>query len=107
MSAVTFPTRSGGFLSRLFGIGERPAKIRLAAPTLPGAEAGNESCETSKQKKLLIIDDDAVVLKATSMRLQAAGYSVVTAIDGSSAIHALRKEKPDLILLDLSFPPDV
>ena len=58
-------------------------------------------------KKILIVDDDAVILKTTSMKLKARGFAVVTAMDGPSAISAVRKEQPDLILLDISLPPNV
>jgi CheY-like chemotaxis protein len=34
-------------------------------------------------------------------------YQVITAMDGAQAVAAARKEKPDLILLDIGFPPDV
>jgi CheY-like chemotaxis protein len=107
MRAESFPGRSGGLLRRLFGISEPPAKIRLTTPAISTTAFGNDACETPTRKKILIIDDDDVVVKTTAMRLQAAGYSVVTANDGSSAIQAARHERPDLILLDLSFPPDV
>jgi CheY-like chemotaxis protein len=60
-----------------------------------------------KRKKILVVDDSLVILKTVSMKLAANGYDVVTAEDGSAAVSAVRKEKPDLILLDLSFPPDV
>jgi CheY-like chemotaxis protein len=59
------------------------------------------------RKKVLVVDDSLVVLKTMSMKLTANGYDVVTAEDGSGAVSAVRKEKPDLILLDLTFPPDV
>ena len=59
------------------------------------------------RKKILIVDDNLVILKTMSMKLTANGYDVVTAEDGAGAVSAVRKEKPDLILLDLSFPPDV
>jgi CheY-like chemotaxis protein len=58
-------------------------------------------------KRILIVDDDPVVLKTTSYRLSAAGYEVSTAVDGSEAINAVGSARPDLILLDLDFPPDV
>jgi twitching motility two-component system response regulator PilH len=58
-------------------------------------------------EKILIVDDDPVVLKSTSMMLAGSGYGVVTAEDGSAAVSKARTEKPDLILLDLIFPPDV
>jgi len=59
------------------------------------------------QKKILIIDDSLVVLKALSGLLQARGYSVFTAPDASVALLAVRREIPDLILLDINFPLDV
>jgi CheY-like chemotaxis protein len=59
------------------------------------------------RKKILVVDDSFVILKTISMKLTANGYDVVTAEDGSGAVSAVRKENPDLILLDLTFPPDV
>lgn len=59
------------------------------------------------RKKILVVDDNLVILKTVSMKLIADGYDVVTAEDGAGAVSTVRKEKPDLILLDLSFPPDV
>ena len=59
------------------------------------------------RKKILVVDDDAVVVKALSIKLKARGYEVLTAMDGSKAISTVRLQTPDLILLDLSFPPDV
>jgi two-component system cell cycle response regulator len=59
------------------------------------------------RKKILIVDDSLLILKVMSMKLTANGYDVVTAEDGGTAVSTVRKEKPDLILLDISFPPDV
>ena len=58
-------------------------------------------------KKILVVDDNEIVIKTISLKLQGAGYQVLTAMDGSAAVATARKESPDLILLDLSFPPDV
>ena len=58
-------------------------------------------------KKILVVDDNLVVVKALSMKLESSGYEVLTAEDGSSAVAMARKERPDLIVLDISFPPDV
>ena len=58
-------------------------------------------------KKILVVDDNEIVLKTISLKLQGAGYQVLTALDGAAAVAAARKDAPDLILLDLSFPPDV
>lgn len=53
-----------------------------------------------------MVDDDQVILKTLSMLLNANGYKVFTATDGPGAISVVTQEKPDLILLDLMFPPD-
>jgi two-component system response regulator AtoC/two-component system nitrogen regulation response regulator NtrX len=58
-------------------------------------------------KKILIVDDSKIVLRALSMKLQSSGYEVLTAEDGSEAVSIARRARPDLILLDISFPPDV
>jgi two-component system chemotaxis response regulator CheY len=58
-------------------------------------------------KKILVVDDDAVFQRAVSAMLNAQGYAVAIAADGSSAMTALRRNQPDLVLLDITFPPDV
>jgi two-component system, cell cycle response regulator len=59
------------------------------------------------RKKILVVDDSPLILKLMSIKLTANGYDVVTAQDGGTAVSIVRQERPDLILLDLSFPPDV
>lgn len=58
-------------------------------------------------KKILVIDDNKVVIKAMTLLLNNKGYRVLTAENGADAIGILRTDRPDLILLDLDFPPDV
>ncbi len=65
------------------------------------------SAERAEPKKILIVDDNEVILKTVSLKLQGAGYKAVTALDGAEAVAAVRRDAPDLILLDISFPPDV
>ncbi len=55
-------------------------------------------------KKILIVDDDQDLLRGLNIRLKANGYKVVFAVDALSAISVARKEKPDLIILDLGLP---
>jgi two-component system KDP operon response regulator KdpE len=59
------------------------------------------------RRKILLVDDDPVILKSLSIKLSAKGYDVLTATDGSQAVSSVRTQRPDLILLDLTFPPDV
>jgi CheY-like chemotaxis protein len=58
-------------------------------------------------KKILIVDDNRIILKAFSMKLQASGFEVFTAEDGATAVGLVRRSVPDLIVLDIQFPPDV
>ena len=58
-------------------------------------------------KKILVVDDNEIVIKSITLKLQGAGYQLITAMDGSEAVAMARKESPDLILLDINFPPDV
>ena len=58
-------------------------------------------------KRILIIDDDEVILAALSMKISSVGYSVLAAKDGSEAISAIKKFNPQLIILDINFPPDI
>ena len=55
-------------------------------------------------KKILIVEDDKEMLHAMGIRLKAQGYSLAIATDAISAISTARKEKPDLIILDLGLP---
>ena len=61
--------------------------------------------------KLLLVEDSKFLRMATERALARAGYQVVTASDGQSALEAAVREKPDLILLDMLLPkmtgPDV
>jgi CheY-like chemotaxis protein len=55
-------------------------------------------------KSVLLVDDDNTVLLATGVRLKAMGYVVYTAKDAISAISAVRKNEPDVVVLDISLP---
>jgi CheY-like chemotaxis protein len=57
-------------------------------------------------KKILVVDDDQIILKTLTIALSCKGYEVLTAIDGPGAINIVSRDRPDLILLDINFPPD-
>src|SRR5215472_6479153 len=63
--------------------------------------------QNKKPRRILLVDDNKIILKTTGAKLKEAGYEVITAEDGGSAIRQVRQLKPHLILLDLNFPPDV
>lgn len=60
----------------------------------------------TEKKRILVVDDDPVILKAFSIKLERSGYEVLTAADGSAAVNIVRTRKPHAILLDINFPPD-
>jgi DNA-binding response OmpR family regulator len=55
-------------------------------------------------KKVLIIEDEALIAKIYATRLKAEGIEVVIAEDGEIGLETALKDKPDLILLDLMIP---
>jgi len=56
------------------------------------------------KQRILVVDDDKEVVRLMRAYLEQAGYAVLTAYDGETAVHTLRREKPDLMLLDLMLP---
>ena len=54
--------------------------------------------------KILLIDDDKTVVSMVSAVLRAAGYQVISALDPVQGFMAVRREKPQLVLLDLMMP---
>src|ERR1700722_12458292 len=55
-------------------------------------------------KRVLLVDDDNVVLLHTGVRLKSMGYTVYTAKDAINAVAAVRKNDPDVVVLDISLP---
>ena len=55
-------------------------------------------------KKILVVDDEANIVKALQIRLEREGYIIVSAYDGESAIEKAKEEKPDLIIMDIIMP---
>lgn len=55
-------------------------------------------------KKILIIDDDPVVVKYLKTLFQDNGYETCSASSSMEGLEVVRKEKPDLISLDLQMP---
>jgi two-component system OmpR family response regulator len=54
--------------------------------------------------KILIVEDDLNLLATLKYNLLKEGYEVLTAVDGAGALETARREKPELILLDVMLP---
>jgi two-component system, OmpR family, alkaline phosphatase synthesis response regulator PhoP len=52
-------------------------------------------------RKILVVEDDKVVLKLLADTLKAAGYEVLTAQNSATAIKLAREQQPDLVTLDI------
>jgi DNA-binding response OmpR family regulator len=55
-------------------------------------------------KKVLIVEDEDLISTVLSIRLQGLGYKVLTAADGEAGLAMVRKERPDLAILDVGLP---
>jgi DNA-binding response OmpR family regulator len=55
-------------------------------------------------KKVLVCDDEPYIVESVSYVVRKAGFEVVTAEDGEEALAAARRERPDLVFLDIMMP---
>lgn len=54
--------------------------------------------------KVLLAEDDKDLLEIFSLKLKISGFNLLTATNGQDALDLIKKEKPDLVLLDLVMP---
>ena len=55
-------------------------------------------------QRILVVDDDREIVRLARAYLEQSGYQVLIAYDGETALHILRRESPDLVILDLMLP---
>jgi len=55
-------------------------------------------------QRVLVVDDDREIVRLVRAYLEQAGYSVFVAHEGEQALHVIRSERPDLVVLDLMLP---
>lgn len=60
--------------------------------------------DNRQPKKILIVDDEPAVVSYLEMLLHDSGYETVSAPDGLTGLEAFRRDKPDLVTLDISMP---
>ena len=53
---------------------------------------------------ILVVDDDKQIVRLVRAYLEQAGYQVLVAYDGDTALQSIRRDRPDLIVLDLMLP---
>jgi two-component system alkaline phosphatase synthesis response regulator PhoP len=55
-------------------------------------------------QRILVVDDDPQIVRLLRAYMEQAGFEVLVAYDGETALHAVRRERPDLVVLDLMLP---
>jgi len=55
-------------------------------------------------KKILVVDDNQLLVQALCEHLEQKGFDTLVANDGKEALERLEKEKPDLIIMDIIMP---
>ena len=59
---------------------------------------------TTRRKRVLLVDDDAAVREPVRYALEAGGYEVLVATDGTEGLARIESDAPDLVVLDLVMP---
>jgi len=67
----------------------------------------NPAAAPGPSRKILVVDDNEIILQTMAAKLHRAGYQPLLALDGFEAVKVARQTTPDVILLDINFPPDV
>ncbi|HPQ80179.1 MAG TPA: response regulator [bacterium] len=84
---------------------EAPAEVPARKSEPESQDAGEPAAGSPAEKqKILIIDDEKDFVEGLKDRLAFEGYEVVTAYNGQDGLELTRREKPNLILLDVMMP---
>jgi two-component system KDP operon response regulator KdpE len=97
LQLVNKPEKSNGKGPRRPGPKEKEAFSTEAAPQAPPAPIGNN-------RRVLVVDDNAVVLKAFELKLKADGFAVTTTTNSSAVASTAEQTQTELIVLDVNFP---
>jgi two-component system, OmpR family, response regulator len=62
------------------------------------------AADGSAEARLLVVEDEEMILELLSGSLRFAGFDVVTAVSGAEALRAVTASRPDLVLLDVMLP---
>jgi CheY-like chemotaxis protein len=73
-------------------------------PSLSGGDAGEQTHEVPRRRRVLIVDDEAAIRSLITTFLTRAGYQVDFGVDGQEAIEKLQAEHYDAVVTDLMMP---
>jgi CheY-like chemotaxis protein len=86
---------------------EFSVRLPLAPGSAEGAEAQPKPPETpapAARKRLLVVDDNVDAAETIARLLRLAGYEAECVYDGPSALQAVERNKPDIVVLDIGLP---
>jgi DNA-binding response OmpR family regulator len=103
---VSHPIRSTSLRRRGHAVGGRRA-WRCQAGESPRAHAfgaGSATAASGTARRVLVIDDERAIRLLCRVNLAASGMEVLEADDGRTGLELARRERPDLVLLDVMMP---
>jgi DNA-binding response OmpR family regulator len=68
------------------------------------AESNRDAARPARDCKILIVEDDNKIAEALALRMKGAGYQTFVAHDAASGMDAVVRERPDVVLLDITMP---
>jgi DNA-binding NtrC family response regulator len=63
-----------------------------------------EGIDATHTKKVLIVDDEPYILRVLKLKLEHAGYEIVTAVNGIDGLEKFVREKPAVVISDIKMP---
>jgi CheY-like chemotaxis protein len=82
----------------------KPVELAALIRQLRAHVVGSTPRTSERQPRILVVDDEANIRELLMQEFTDAGYLVSVAINGREAIAAVRRERPDLIVLDVMMP---
>ena len=89
----------------------RLAPAEYASPVVPATSITSDHADvresvgdTRSELKILVVDDEAINLQVLANHLAIERYQVLQAVNGEEALQMAKREKPDLVLLDIMMP---
>jgi CheY-like chemotaxis protein len=83
---------------------DRAALIEVGFEPEPGNDGSGRAAGAGPGRRVLVVDDDAVIRMICAINLKAEGFSVIEASDGREGLELARSERPDLIVTDVKMP---
>jgi CheY-like chemotaxis protein len=83
---------------------EQIVNLDLALDEVKSSSSSGAFSAVERRRKVLVADDSEFVRRMATDLLSEAGYTVITAGDGATALRRVEEEHPDLVVLDLLMP---